>query len=86
MNFILGLNEKLGRFISGRVKSALGLIIHAILVAIIVAAITYGLYWIIKFLLTSIAWLVPIILVVLAIIVVIYFLAKIDDLYKQEDR
>ena len=82
MNFILGLNEKLGRLISGRVKGALGLVIHAILVAIIVAAITYGLYWIIKFLLTSLTWLVPIILVVLAIIVVIYFLAKVDDLYK----
>lgn len=82
MNFILGLNEKLGRLINCRVKGTLGLIIHAILVTIIIALLTYGLYWIIKFFLTSLSWLIPIILIVLAIIVVIYFLDKVDNLYK----
>ena len=83
MNFILGLNEKLGMFISKRVRGALGILIHGILIAIIIALITYGVYWLIQLLLTSLTWLLPIVLIIIAVAIVIYFLAKVDNLYRK---
>ena len=82
MNFILGLNEKLGMFISKRVRGALGILIHGILIAIIIALITYGVYWLIQLLLTSLTWLLPIVLIIIAVAIVIYFLANVDHLYR----
>lgn len=82
MNFILGLNEKLGLFISSKIRGWLGILVHALIVGVILGLLTYAIYWLIKVVLSSLTWLLPIILIVLAIVILIYFIAKVDDLYR----
>ncbi len=82
MDFIFRINEQIGEIISSNVRGIWGMIINGVLVTVIIGIIGYGVYWIVRLLLTSLVWLAPAIVIVLTIMVIAYLLSKVNRLYK----
>ncbi|MDD2371344.1 MAG: hypothetical protein PHQ32_05010 [Firmicutes bacterium] len=82
MDFIFRINEQIGEIISSNVRGIWGMIIHGALVTVIIGILGYGVYWVLKLLLTSLVWLTPAIVIILVVLAVAYLLSKVNKLYK----
>lgn len=82
MDFVFKINEQVGEIVSGNVRGILGLVIHGLILSVIVGLLGYGVYWLTKLLLASLAWLAPAIVIVLVVLIIAYMLSKVSGLYK----
>lgn len=82
MNFIHRINEQVAEIISSNVRGVPGLVINGLLLGVLVSIVGFAAYWLIKLILTSLVWAIPIVIVVLAVVAVVYLLAKVSDMYK----
>ena len=82
MDFIFRINEQIGEIISSNVRGVWGLVIHGALITVILGILGYGVYWLVRLLLTSLVWLAPAIVIVLVVLAIAYLLSKVSGLYK----
>jgi hypothetical protein len=82
MDLVFKINEQIGEVISSNVRGVWGIVIHGLLLSIIVGLLGYVVFWLAKVLLTSLVWLAPAIVIVLAVLIIAYMLTKVSGLYK----